>query len=86
MILPRREVTAPGGKGAEVGSPCCQHTHSTRGAKCFFLHGCPGNTSLTIVPRARKTATKLRGKVGGGGGRERVTKTSLKHFVKCFIG
>ena len=79
MILPRREVTAPGGEGAEVGSPCCQHTHSTRGAKCFFLHGCPGNTPLTIVARTRKTATKLE---EGGGGRER----TLHQFVKCFIG
>ena len=59
MILSRREVTAPGGERAEVGSPCCQHAHRTRGAKCLFLHGCPGNTSLTIVARARKTATKL---------------------------
>ena len=62
MILSRREVTAPGGERAEVGSPCCQHTHGTRGAKCLFLHGCPGNTSLTIVARARKTATKLEGR------------------------
>ena len=68
MILPRREVTAPGGEGTEVGSPCCQHPHSTRGTKCFFLHGRPGNTPLTIVARTRKTATKLG--EGGGEGKE----------------